>query len=89
LGFSLMRLQRMSYYGILCCVALVRTDVSVERISSTFRVTRIGDLGTTRAVTSNNIMMSVTANVVPSSPILVALLMEAIPSSETSVLTTE
>jgi hypothetical protein len=32
-------------------------------------------------------MLLVTANVVPSSPILVTLMMEAIPSSETSVLT--
>jgi hypothetical protein len=37
--------------GILCYVALVRTDVS-EELSATFiRVTRIGELGTTLAVT--------------------------------------
>jgi hypothetical protein len=34
-------------------VALVRTDVSVERIASIIRVTKIGELGTTLAVTSN------------------------------------
>jgi hypothetical protein len=34
-------------------VALVRTDVSEEGIASIIRVTRIGELGTTSAVTSN------------------------------------
>jgi hypothetical protein len=34
-------------------VALVRTDVSEERIASIIRVTRIDELGTTLAVTSN------------------------------------
>jgi hypothetical protein len=34
-------------------VALVRTDVSEELIASTMRVTRIGEVGTTLAVTSN------------------------------------
>jgi hypothetical protein len=34
-------------------VALVRTDVSEERIASTIRVTRIGDLGATLNVSSN------------------------------------
>jgi hypothetical protein len=34
-------------------VALVRTDVSEESIASIIRVTRIGELGTTLAVTSN------------------------------------
>jgi hypothetical protein len=73
-------------------VALVRTDVSEERIASIIRMTRIGKLGTTLAVASNVFLRSVrrllvTANVVPSSPILVILIMEAIRSSETSVLT--
>jgi hypothetical protein len=57
-------------------------------------MTRICELGTTRAVTSNRRMMRrntmcqllVTASVVPSSPILV-ILMEVQSSSETSVLT--
>jgi hypothetical protein len=56
-------------------VPLVRTDVSEELSASFYRVTRIA-----------NIVPLVTANV-PSSPILVALMMEAILSSETSVLT--
>jgi hypothetical protein len=34
-------------------VALVRTDVSEERIASIIGVERIGELGTTLAVTSN------------------------------------
>jgi predicted nucleic acid-binding Zn ribbon protein len=39
--------------GMLCHVALVRTDVSVELSASFIRVTRIGELGTTLAVPSN------------------------------------
>jgi hypothetical protein len=39
--------------GMLRHVALVRTDVSEERRASFVRVTRIGELGTTLAVTSN------------------------------------
>jgi hypothetical protein len=65
-------------------VALVRTDVSVESIGSIIRVTRIGELRTL-AVTSNRRTL-LTANV-SSSLILVTLMMEAIRSSETSVLT--
>jgi hypothetical protein len=34
-------------------VAFVRRDVSEERIASMVRVTKIGELGTTIAVTSN------------------------------------
>jgi hypothetical protein len=34
-------------------VALVGTDISDERIASIIRVTKIGELGTTLAVTSN------------------------------------
>jgi hypothetical protein len=78
-------------------VALVRTDVSEELSASFFRMTRIGELGTTLAVTSNrrtllvflrNVRrLLVTADVVPSSQILVTLLREALSSSETSVLT--
>jgi hypothetical protein len=74
-------------------VALVRTKVLEELSTSFFRVTRIGELGTTLAVTSNrrtprNVRrLLVTANVVPSSPILVTLMKEALHSSETSVLT--
>jgi hypothetical protein len=39
--------------GMLCHVALVRTDVSEELSAFFIRVTRIGELGTTLAVTSN------------------------------------
>jgi hypothetical protein len=71
-------------------VALVRTDVSEELSASIIRVTRIGELGTTLAVTSCNsrsvCWLLVTANVVPISPILVTLMMEALSSSEMSVL---
>jgi hypothetical protein len=41
--------------GMLRRVALVRTDVS-EELSASIRVTRIGELGTTLAVTSNRRM---------------------------------
>jgi hypothetical protein len=57
-------------------VALVRTDVSEELSTSMIRVTKIGELGTI-----------FTPNVVPSSSILVTLMMHALSSSETSVLT--
>jgi hypothetical protein len=87
--------------AIFCRVALVITDVSEESIASIIiiRVTRIGELGTTLTVTSNRnivhyvvfrrsvLRLLVTVNVVPSSPTLVTLVMEAIHSSETSVLT--
>jgi hypothetical protein len=66
-------------------VALVRTDVSEELSASIIRVTRIGELGTTLAVRSVQRLL-VTANV-PGSPILVTLMMEALSSFETSVLT--
>jgi hypothetical protein len=69
-------------------VALVRTDISEELSASFIRVTRIGELGTTLAVTSNRrTLLLVTASVVPGSPILVTLIKEALSSSETSVLT--
>jgi hypothetical protein len=38
-------------------MALVRTDVSEELSTSFIRVTRIGELGTTLAVTSNRHML--------------------------------
>jgi hypothetical protein len=59
-------------------VTLARTDVSEERIASIIRVTRVGETGTTLAVT---------VIVVPSSTILANLLMEVISTFETSVLT--
>jgi hypothetical protein len=58
-----------------------KNDVSEELGASIIRVAKIGELRITLAVTSN------TANVIPSSPILVTLMMEALSSSETSVLT--
>jgi hypothetical protein len=81
-------------------VALVRTDISEELSASFIRVTGIGELGATLAVTSyrrtlrrNTILflrsvlrLPVTANV-RSSPILLTLMTEAIRCSETSVLT--
>jgi hypothetical protein len=83
--------------GMLGRVALVRTEVSEEPSASFIRVTRIGEVGTTLAVTSNRRTLRrnscvrrllVTASVVPSSPILVITLMkETLSSSETSVLT--
>jgi hypothetical protein len=66
-------------------VAVVRTDVSEELSASFIMVTRIIELGTTLAVTSKRRLL-VTAIVVPSSPILVTLMKEALSSSETSVL---
>jgi hypothetical protein len=43
----------MMSFGMLRRVALVRTDVSLEPGASFIRVTRIGELGTTQAATSN------------------------------------
>jgi hypothetical protein len=45
--------RRMVSSGLLRRVALVITDVSEERGSSFIRVTKIGELGTTQAATSN------------------------------------
>jgi hypothetical protein len=46
-------LSRMTSSGMLRCVTLVRTEVSKERSVSIIRVTRVGEIGTTLAVTSN------------------------------------
>jgi hypothetical protein len=43
--------------GMLRRVALVRTDVSEEPGASFIRVTKIGELGTTQAATSNRSML--------------------------------
>jgi hypothetical protein len=79
----------MPSYGMLRHVAFVRTDVSEELSPSIIRVTRIGELGTMLAVSSNRRTLRrrllVTANV-SSSPILIDLMM-ALGSSETSVIT--
>jgi hypothetical protein len=66
-------------------VALVRTDVS-EEPGASIRVTRIGELGTTIAVTSNRRMLRRNSRN-STSPILVTLMKEALSSYETSVLT--
>jgi hypothetical protein len=63
----------MASSGMLRRAALVRTDVSEEHSASFIRVTRIGKL--------------VRASVVPSSPILVTVMKEALSFSETSDLT--
>jgi hypothetical protein len=90
----------MASSGMLRHVAFVRTDVSEELSASFIRVTRIGELGTMLGVTSNQRTLRrvprlflcsmrqllVTASIVPSSPILVTPMKEAISSSETSVL---
>jgi hypothetical protein len=61
-------------------VVLVRTDVSEELRASIITVTQFVFLRSVRR-------LLVTANVVPSSPILVTLMMEVLCSSKTSVLT--
>jgi hypothetical protein len=79
-------------------IALAKTDVSQEGIASIIRVISIFKLGTTLPVTSNRStltflhsvlrsLVNANANVVPSSQILITVLMEAIRTSETSVLT--
>jgi hypothetical protein len=78
----------MQSSGKLRRVILIGTDVSKELSSSIIRVTRIGELGTTLAgfLRSLRRLRRKLANV-PSSPILVTLVMERVPYSETSVLT--
>jgi hypothetical protein len=63
--------------GVLRRMDLVRTNISEERIASIIRMTSIGEAGTTLGVTSK---------VVPTSLILVTLMMEAIIFYEKSVL---
>jgi hypothetical protein len=91
----------MASSGLLRRIALVRTDVSEELSASFIRVTRIGEVGTTLAVTNNRSTLRkkipselhsvrrlvVKASIVPTSQILVTLMKEALSSSETSVLT--
>jgi hypothetical protein len=84
--------------GLLGRVALVRQDVSEEPGASFIMVTKIDELGTTQAATSNRrtlrrntkwywYRLLVAACVVPSSPIFVTLMKGALSSHETSVLT--
>jgi hypothetical protein len=80
-------------------VAVVRTDVSEKGTASIIRVVRTGKLGTSNQSMLQEEMLHIvilrsllqllfTANVVPSSQILVSLMMEVTCSSETLVLTT-
>jgi hypothetical protein len=69
------------FWDVTPCGSL-RTDVSGERSASIIRVTRIGELETTLAVNQPKHA----AKVVPSSPIVVTLMMEALRFSGTSVL---
>jgi hypothetical protein len=79
--------------GMLRIVAPVRTEVSKELCATIIRVTESGELGTTLALTNNRRTLRtrsrllVKANVVPSLTIPVTLMMEALSSSETPVLT--
>jgi demethoxyubiquinone hydroxylase (CLK1/Coq7/Cat5 family) len=85
---------KMPSSGMLRSLAPIRTDISEERVASIIRVTRIGELGTlavtsNRSTLRRNTMrvtvflrsilrLLVIANVVPTSPIPVTLMMEAI-----------
>jgi hypothetical protein len=75
----------MASSGMLHRVTLVIADVSEEHSPSIIRLTRIGELGI--AFLRNVRRLLVTANVVPSSSILVTVIMDALRSSGTSVLT--
>jgi hypothetical protein len=63
--------------GMLRCVIAVRTDVSEERSSSIIRVTRLDEIEILVFLRSLRRLL-VTANVVPSSPIFVTLMMEVL-----------
>jgi hypothetical protein len=85
----------MTSSGLLRRVAFVKTDVS-EELNASIKVTRVGELGKTLAVTGNRrtlrtilstFCLPVTANVVPSLAKLVTLTMEELGSSKTPVLT--
>jgi hypothetical protein len=67
-------------------VALVITDVSVDGSASIIRVTRIGELETTLAVTSSVRQLLATATFVSNTPIFVTLMIEALGSFEMSAL---
>jgi hypothetical protein len=73
--------------GMLRRVALVITDVSEELSAHFIRVKRIDELGAHLVFLRSVSRLLVKASVVPSSPILVTLMKEALRSSETSVLT--
>jgi hypothetical protein len=82
---------------VLRCAALVRTEVSEEINTSIIRVKRIDELGKTiSTLVRINVSEELGASIIrvtrigeleTSSPILVDLMMKALSSSETSVLT--
>jgi hypothetical protein len=77
------------FWGVTPC-GFVRTDGSEEHIAPIVRVTIIGDLGTILcdiAFLHSVHRLLVTANVVLILPIIVTLMMEAIRSSEASIIT--
>jgi cobalamin synthase len=77
----------MLFSGMLCHVALVRTNILEERISSIIRAKRIGEIGTMLAVIlCSMLQLLVTANVL-NSVILFTLMMEVTHSSKASGLT--
>jgi hypothetical protein len=60
----------MASSWILRPVALVRTDVSEELSASIIRLTRIGELGTTLAVTSNRRTLCVLPGIISKNVVL-------------------
>jgi hypothetical protein len=72
---------------------LLRTDVSEESSAFIIKVIKIREVGATLAVTGNRLFLRsvsrllVKSSVVSSSPIHVTLMMQALRSCETSVLT--
>jgi hypothetical protein len=78
---AMQKFRRMPSYGMICRVSHIRTDVSEERSTSIIRVIRIGEV---QLFLRNMRQLLVTANAVPSSPILVTLVMEALLSSKSS-----
>jgi hypothetical protein len=84
---AIIRVTRIDELGMLAITSnrrtLRTTNVSEDLSTSIIRVTRIGELGNLHSVCRLLVM----ANVVPSSPILVTLMIEVLSSSETLVLT--
>jgi hypothetical protein len=62
--FAAVTMKNAVFWKLNVFVALVRNDISEEFSTSFIRVTRIGELGTTPAVTGNRRMLLVTASVV-------------------------